>query len=197
MKTLLNNWWIFGAQGIFLIAVGALAIINIDIDLVAFVQYLGLIFLGFGVILGLLGLRSRTKGKDWGFIFTMGVLQTILGLVILANPSSSSSVFALIMGVWALAMATIQFVLAAINKLNRIIFFINAIVSGVFGALIIWYDFDDQRSLTTLVGIYSVILGIAIVYYAIQLRMRKRIPSEIKEKPESNIPLKENSETIT
>lgn len=191
MKTLLNNWWIFGAQGLFLIAVGALAVINIDIDLVGFVQYLGLIFLGFGVILGLLGLRARTKGKDWGFIFSMGVLQTILGLVILANPSFSSSVFALIIGVWALVMAAIQFVLAAINKFNRIIFFINAIVSGVFGALIIWYDFDDQRSLTTLVGIYSVILGIAIVYYAIQLRMRRSVlPSSGKDS--ENIPPQED-----
>ena len=191
MKTLLNNWWIFGAQGLFLIAVGALAVINIDIDLVGFVQYLGLIFLGFGVILGLLGLRARTKGKDWGFIFSMGVLQTILGLVILANPSFSSSVFALIIGVWALVMAAIQFVLSAINKFNRIIFFINAIVSGVFGALIIWYDFDDQRSLTTLVGIYSVILGIAIVYYAIQLRMRRSVlPSS--DKDSENIPPQED-----
>lgn len=191
MKTLLNNWWIFGAQGLFLIAVGALVVINIDIDLVGFVQYLGLIFLGFGVILGLLGLRARTKGKDWGFIFSMGVLQTILGLVILANPSFSSSVFALIIGAWALVMAAIQFVLSAINKFNRIIFFINAIVSGVFGALIIWYDFDDQRSLTTLVGIYSVILGIAIVYYAIQLRMRRSVlPSS--DKDSENIPPQED-----
>ncbi len=181
MKTISHNWWILAAQGFFLTAVGALAVLNADVDLYDIIQYLGLILLGFGVILGLLGLRAKSKGKNWGFVFSSGVLQLALGLLILANPSSSSFIFTLIIGVWALLMAGIQIVLAAINKNGRILYLINALISGIFGALIIWYNFDDQRSLTTLVGIYCLILGITIVYYSIRLRMGFREKKAITE----------------
>lgn len=171
MKTLKHNWWILAAQGFFLAALGSMAVINNNIDLNALIQYLGLIFLAFGVILTFVGLRARRKGSSWGFPVISGFLQLAVGLLILANPSSSSDIFSLIIGIWALVMAAIQLVIGAVSKNGRLIFFGNALISGVFGALIIWYNFDDPRSLSTLVGIYSIILGITIFYYSIRLRM--------------------------
>ena len=68
-------------------------------------------------------------------------------------------------------MAIIQLLIGVFSKNNKIIFFINAIVSAAFGALIIWFKFEDERSLTALVGIYTAILGITILYYAIRLKI--------------------------
>lgn len=171
MKTLQDNWWIIALQGLFILTVGALALLYQEIDLNALIQYLGLIFLGFGVILGLWGLRSRTRGRHWIFMFVFGVLQAALGLVILAYPSNSSAIFTIMIGGWALVMAATQLVLGFINKNSRVLFFINALISAGFGSIIIWYDFKSQHALTLMVGIYSIILGITIIYYSIKMKI--------------------------
>ncbi len=171
MKTINKYWWILAVQGLFLAGIGTMALLNTALNLKELVQYLGLILLGFGVILTLLGLRSRKKGHQWGITFFTGVLQMAIGFFILKNPSSSSDVFQLIIGGWALLMAAIQLLIGIFGKTNRIMFFINTIVSVAFGSLIIWYNFDDIQSLTTLVGIYTAILGITIIYYAIRLKV--------------------------
>lgn len=158
-------------QGVFLAGIGVMALLNTALNLKELVQYLGLILLGFGVILALLGGRSRRKGNNWALTFFTGLIQMGIGLFILANPSSSSDAFQLIIGGWALLMAIIQLLIGVFSKNNKIIFFINAIVSAAFGALIIWFKFEDERSLTALVGIYTAILGITILYYAIRLKI--------------------------
>lgn len=171
MKTINKYWWILAIQGLFLAGIGIMALLNTVLSLKNLVEYLGLILLGFGVILALLGGRSRKKGNKWAITFFTGVFQIGLGLFILFNPSTSSDMFKIIIGGWALLMATIQLLIGVFSNTNRIVFFINALVSAAFGALIIWFKFEDPRSLTALVGIYTGILGITIIYYAIRLKV--------------------------
>lgn len=171
MKSLNKYWWILGLQGLFLAGIGIMALFNTLLSLKELVQYLGLILLAFGVILALLGVRSRKKGNQWGVSLSTGLLQIAIGLFILANPSTSSDFFKIIIGGWALLMAVIQLIIGVVSKSNKIIFFINAIVSAAFGALILWFNFEDVKTLTALVGIYSAILGITIIYYSIRLKV--------------------------
>tara|TARA_R110000850_G_scaffold68457_3_gene152824 strand:+ start:77 stop:673 length:597 start_codon:yes stop_codon:yes gene_type:complete len=171
MKTINKYWWILGVQGLFLTGIGVMALFNTALSLKNLVEYLGLILLGFGFILALLGGRSRKKGNKWAVTFFTGVFQVGLGLFILFNPSGSSDIFKIIIGGWALLMATIQLIIGIFSKTNLIVFFINSIVSAAFGALIIWFNFDDIKSLTALVGIYTAILGITVIYYAIKLKV--------------------------
>ncbi len=184
MKAINKYWWILAMQGFFLTGIGVMALINTALGLKELVQYLGLILLGFGVILSLLAMRSRKKGNQWGITLFTGALQIGIGLFILANPSSSSDVFKLIIGGWALLMALIQIIIGALSKNNKIIFFINAAVSATFGALIIWYNFEDIRALTVLVGIYTAILGITLIYYAIRLRIWSAVKLKVAAEKE-------------
>ncbi len=171
MKILKKNWWIFAFQGLALGVIGSLAIFNAEMTLANIVQYLALLFLGFGLILTLSGWRTRAKsGVRWLFILIVGILEMALGLLILIYPNDSTDIFIYIIGGFALMMALAQIFLAFSAKNAKLLFFINAIIGAVFGLLMIWNPFDSEKSLTYLVGFYSILLGIAVIYYSFRIR---------------------------
>lgn len=170
MNALRKRWWIAALQGLFLIVLGLLAVLSANFTLDDLVQFLGLILLIFGATLGLGALVSRKSGKSWGGGFVAGLLQFLLGLLIITYVSSSVYIFTLVVGGWAGLMGLFQFVTAFRVKGSRIFFLINGAISLCFGAVIIFNPFDSEQALTYLVGFYSLLLGVFIVYYAFLFR---------------------------
>lgn len=173
MNALRKRWWIAALQGLFLIVLGLLSVLSSGFDLRDLVQFLGLILLVFGATLGLGAILAGRSGKSWFAGFALGAVQLILGLLIISYVSSSVWIFTVIIGSWAVLMGLFQFITAFRVDQNRIFFLINGALSLVFGGLIIFNPFNSNETLTYLVGFYSLLLGIFIVYYSFIFR---RIP---------------------
>ncbi len=174
MNALRKKWWIAAIQGLFLIVLGCLAIFLENFDLKNIVQLLGLILLVFGLSLATVALIAQRSGKTWGLLFTLGLAQLILGSLILVYESSSATIFTYALGGWAGIMGIIQFIGAIRTKANKLVFLVNGAISLVFGGLIIFNPFDSIDTLNYLVGFYSLILGVFIIYYSFRFR---KIPS--------------------
>ncbi len=170
MKLAVQYWWVAALQGLFLIAVGALAIFNPRVFIQELVQYLGLIFFTFGGIMTAAGSIMRGRTRRWWQFMMIGLIEAGLGLVILASPSTSSELFTLLIGAFALLIGLIQLGLGLARGSNRLFNLMNALLFLSFGALIIWNPFEGLEALSYLVAFFSVVLGLMIVYYSIQLR---------------------------
>lgn len=170
MELIKRSWWILALQGIFLVGLGLLAILMPDLYLDDVVQYLGLILLAFGFIITAWAWRTRSKARYWLLMFFIGLSQFALGLAILVYPNDSSRVFATVIGGWAFLMGLFQVIIGVLSKNNRILYLVNALISMVFGGLIIYDPFESEKALTYLVGFYSILLGIMVVYYSFRLR---------------------------
>lgn len=190
MEILRKNWWIAALQGVFLLGAGVLTVLDIVNDLPQLIEFLGLIFLAFGGILGLWSLRLHKKGSHWGWMFFIAFIEVALGLIILANPNGSIRIFLYVIGGFALLIGLIQLIIGFMARHNKMMFFINSFISLVFGALIIWKPFEEPHTLTYTVGIYSVILGFTFIFYSFKIRRwgNKRHSKTEKKNQEINTP---------
>jgi len=170
MELLRKNWWILALQGLLLITLGALVLFSAGFSLADLLGYLGILLLVFGLIMVIWGWRQRkTQGNWWGLVF-FGLLQVIVGLLILSDANRATSVFSYTIGGWATLMGIAQFILGFGRKSNKPLYFLNGAVSVVLGVLIIYNPFKSPNSTTYLVGFYSLLLGLFIIYYSVKAR---------------------------
>ncbi len=179
MNALRKKWWILAIQGIFLIVLGCLSLFIEDFKLADLVQFLGLILLVFGLAVAIAALIARKSGKAWTLLFFLGLLQLILGALILLYVSSSIQIFTYAIGGWAAVMGLAQFIAAVRAKGNKLVFLVNGGISLIFAGLIIFNPFDSLDTLNYLVGFYSLVLGIFIIYYSFRFR---KIPDAVNPK---------------
>ncbi|HAD96610.1 MAG TPA: hypothetical protein DCG19_04335 [Cryomorphaceae bacterium] len=183
MNALRKKWWIAAMQGLFLVILGCLALFLEDFKLEDLVQFLGLILLVFGLAIAAAALIARKGGKNWGLLFTLGIIQLILGIMILVYVTSSVQIFTYTLGGWAGIMGIVQFIGAIRAKSNKLVFLVNGAISMIFGGLIIFNPFDSIETMNYIVGFYSLVLGIFIIYYSFRFRHK---PSAIHEKTEES-----------
>lgn len=176
MSTFRKTWWIFALQGLFLIALGALAIFVADFTLITLIPLFGLILLVFGAILVFAGYKSKIAKARKAMLITFGALELIAGIAIVAYPTDASRIFTYIIGGWAVLMGLAQYVMALRNK-NGKLYLVNGSISTAFGLLIIYNPFKDPRALTYIVGFYSLILGIFVIYYSFKLKKLGKVNS--------------------
>ena len=174
MNSFKKTWWIFALQGLFLMALGASAIFVKAFDLPTLIQYLGLVLIVFGAVLIFTGRRFKIQAAQKTWLIIYGILELGAGILIISYPSDATEIFGYIIGGWAVLMGIIQYVMALRNK-NGKLFLVNGSLSLAFGLLIIYNPFKDEQALTYLVGFYSLILGIFVIYYAFKLGRNKKI----------------------
>lgn len=156
-------------QGLFLFAVGALVLLETFL-LAEVLNFLGLVFVVFGVLMLIWGIRSRKSSGNWWGLTFFGLLQAALGTLVLVYPSEASEIFDITIGSFAIIIGLAQFILGIGRKANRLMFFANGLVSAVVGVLIIFDPFESEEAVPFLVALFSAILGIFIIYYSVKLR---------------------------
>lgn len=166
-------------QGLFLIFLGLLTILSSDFDLNSFIQWLGLILLIFGTILTFAAIKARQKSRNWGSLMTIGSLEILIGTYIIYDPVYSLSIFSLIVGGWAMVIGIYQGFKALKETANKLLLLSNGIVSIAFGLLIIFYPFGNNKALTYLVAMYSLFLGVYILYLSVKARKVYLLANEV------------------
>lgn len=171
MKAINRNWWIILVQGIFFIGVGSAGFFSDQVGLAEVTQYLGLVFAVFGFLILSFAIGFRKKIPTWVFLLIAGALQLIFGVAILAYPTASTEIFTYLVGGFALAIGLFQLGYGISRKGQGMLYIINAVISLIFGILIIINPFDEKETLTFLVCLYSMILGITLAYYAFKIKV--------------------------
>lgn len=169
MELIRKNWWVLALQGLFLFAVGALVLLETFL-LAEVLNFLGLVFVVFGVLMLIWGIRSRKSSGNWWGLTFFGLIQAALGTLVLVYPSEASEIFDITIGSFAIIIGLAQFILGIGRKANRLMFFANGLVSAVVGVLIIFDPFESEEAVPFLVALFSAILGIFIIYYSVKLR---------------------------
>ncbi len=180
MEILRKNWWLLALQGLLLIVLGALVIFSVGFRLTDLIAYLGISFLAFGLVMFFWGWRKRKTHSNWLGLSFFGVIQVIVGVLILSDPNWATSVFSYTIGGWAVLMGISQFVMGFGRNQNRLLYFLNGAVSIVMGILIIYNPFPSPNAMTYLVGFYSLLLGCFLIYYSLKARNWGKKPSAKK-----------------
>lgn len=163
-------WWAVALRGLLLLGFGIIAVSFPSLSAEALVSYLGVLFLLFGVVMaGMLLQWGQEFSFRWLHI-VFSVVDCVLGASILLYRSIAVDYFTTILALWALIMGLIMFVLASSTGPVRIFLVINGMLSVCFALLIYVNPITIGNSLNFLVGFYTILLGLFLMYVGFKMR---------------------------
>ena len=172
MQKFLKNWWLVLAKGIFAIIFGLIALFYPDITLYTLITFFGLFAIAGGLFLAVASVINAKHNAYWGFWLTEGLLDILIGIVIIAYPEITIKIFIIIFGVWALISGVMHLINARKLRgvlINKNVHIINGVIAVLFGILLLFNPFGGGIALTMLIGIFALIYGIFSVIIAVRL----------------------------
>ncbi len=170
---LFKNWWLLTLKGLLAIVFGILLVSMPSASIILFMEWFGAIILvgGIFIILGSISHKKyNTKWKNWLF---EGILDIIIGLVIIIFPQRSIEIFVIIIAIWAIIVGFTQ-LFSAMSlenaKKTRWLMFLNAMIVIIFAIVLFINPFESTVAITYMAGIFAIIFGLFIALYSFHLR---------------------------
>ena len=94
------SWWLYFLKGVLLIVLGIWMLKMPRESLNAMFLVIGLIITLGGVLETVLALNYRKVLKEWGWNFSAGILDTVIGILLIANPDAILLLITLFISFW-------------------------------------------------------------------------------------------------
>lgn len=168
-----NKWELLAANGIAAIFLGALAIFIPATALLTVVKYFGIviILLGIGMLAGAItNIRNR---KSWALDLTGAIVLLVLGFLLTFYSQNTVEIFVIITGSWAILLGIAQLIFAfnldpGMKSTNTLL--INAIISIVFGIILLYNPFQSAKILVILTGILAIWVGVILIMISVKMK---------------------------
>ncbi len=168
MKIIMKrNWGWEVLKGIIALLLAIIVFINPAEALLTIATYLGILALVAGIVLIILSL-SR-KSENWQVLFAEGIINAVIGLLIVAFPKATASLLIVFIGLWVTIFGIIQLATWARwkNQLpSHSLALLTAVLSILVGLLLLFNPFEGAVLATVIMAIYAVIYGITRLYTA-------------------------------
>ncbi len=174
---LFKNWWLLTLKGILAIVFGIFAVSMPGATLKTLMIYFGIVILIGGVVLIFGSLSHKKNNKKWQNWMFEGILDIVIGFVIIFFPKFSLDIFIIILAIWAITVGFSQLFNAMNNKQgakSKWLMLLNALIVIIFAIVLFINPFEGAVAVTYLVGIFAIIFGIFITVFSIQLKGLKK-----------------------
>ncbi|WP_345234291.1 HdeD family acid-resistance protein [Olivibacter ginsenosidimutans] len=104
LKRDVKNWWLFTLIGILLLIAGFYTLSNPLSSYLGLSLFFGGLILVNGIMEFSFALSNRHQTHQWGWTLAAGILDTILGLILLVYPGLSMSILPFIVGFYILLL---------------------------------------------------------------------------------------------
>ncbi len=185
IRSSIKHWYIPLIIGILLILLGFYTIYT---PVAAFLT-LAILFSWSFIISGILEIIFAVQNKDevdgWGWYLTGGILYTLFGILLIANPLLSASTLAFIVGFYALfksfQLLSFSFDLKNYGSKSWGWNLLFAILGIIFSFILLWNPLFAGFSLVIWTGMAISTVGFAACVFAFQLKSLKDIPSKLPD----------------
>ena len=144
--------------GILMIIAGILTWLNPDTALLAMALYLGTVFL-----LGGIGYLSAFFAYPSGGLLALGLLDIIVGVILITNLGVTVSSLPVLLAVWALCVGVIQIAFSIDARSSGLVFWKWTLASGIigvlFGFLILSHPMIGVFTISLMLGTYLILYG--------------------------------------
>jgi uncharacterized membrane protein HdeD (DUF308 family) len=170
---IVRNWWSFALNGVIALIYGFLALFLPDDTLIVVARYTGIVILLAGIVFAFVAYNRVQKQIAYGIILAEAIVLVVLGILILVYTVETISFFVSLIGIWAIVLGIIQLIaLVDIGQqmANKNFFLINAIVSLLFGALLLLNPFAAIKTLVIISGLLALFFGFVMIWFAFNLK---------------------------
>lgn len=142
-------------------------------------------FLMAGISEGFFAYTNRNEIDNWGWILFSGILNFLIGIILISEPNISMIVLPLYVG-FVILFRSVQSIAIAYDLKNYgVIDWGNLAIMGVLGTIfsfiLIWNPVFSGLTLVFWTGTAFVIAGAATIYFAFKLKKLRDFPDKISE----------------
>jgi uncharacterized membrane protein HdeD (DUF308 family) len=155
---------LIGIKALLAIGIGLGFLINPMGMVSTFSYLLGIALLIYGVITIYNGFKIKEIESFWALIIEDGVLQVIVGIVLLAWPELTPGIIMVIIGLWIIAGGVIQMVIANKYKDGTGQRNLRGLVGIVLGGILVFNPGTSVEIFSMIIGALSLLYGIYMVF---------------------------------
>ena len=159
-----GNWWAMVLRGIAAVLLGLAALFWPGMTLLVLLVVFAVYALVDGLLAILAGIRGP-EGRKW-LLLAEGALGILAGLVVLFWPGTTALVLVYVISAWAIFTGLLKVVMAISFRReieNGWLMGVGGALSVLFGVILGFLPGAGLVTLVWLVGIYALILGVALI----------------------------------
>jgi uncharacterized membrane protein HdeD (DUF308 family) len=164
LPTMSGTWWAMVLRGIVAVLFGLAALFWPGLTLFVLLVCFGVYAMVDGLLAIVAGIRA-SGGRRW-LLLAEGALGVLAGLVVLFWPGTTALVVVYVISAWAIFTGLLKVVMAVAFRReieSGWLMILGGVLSMVFGVILGAMPGAGLVTLVWLIGIYALILGVALV----------------------------------
>ena len=182
-----SGWLAFLVSGIVAIGYGVLAILLTEkfVDILEIVMRVsGICIAATGVIFLIAAIVRMTKKLPWGLILLEAIALITVGVLSSVYATKALALLVILIGIWSAIIGAFMLLVMARTKnlWNKGFYIVSAILSIVFGVLLIAHPFGFVKWFIIMSGIIALAFGLIMMMFAFAIhRAEKEVKVEVVE----------------
>jgi uncharacterized membrane protein HdeD (DUF308 family) len=175
LSTFAANWRALALRGIVALLFGLVVLFWPGLVLTVLALLFGIYAAVDGAITFMPALRSPDRGVQRTLPLAEGAVGIIAGLVAILWPGLTTSGLVYVIAGWAVVTGVLKILTAILLRAeveNGWLLAGSGALSALFGTLLVFLAGSDVAFLAPLVGIFAVVVGLALIVFAFRLRER-------------------------
>ncbi|HET7379900.1 MAG TPA: DUF308 domain-containing protein [Gaiellales bacterium] len=161
-------WWLTLGLGVLSVIAGIVVLARPGGSLATIAVITGIFVVIDGIVALVAALSRSTESR--GLAALIGVLNLVVGVLLIRHPIGGVVAIALFVGIWLIAMGAVRFVLAFDANRHRVWRFVIAAVEVVAGIVIVSSPQVGVATLALLVGLALIANGVSFAALGFMLR---------------------------
>lgn len=182
-----SGWLAFLVSGIVAIGYGVLAILLTEkfVDILEIVMRVsGICIAATGVIFLIAAIVRMTKKLPWGLILLEAIALITVGVLSSIYATKALALLVILIGIWSAIIGAFMLLVMARTKnlWNKGFYIVSAVLSIVFGVLLIAHPFGFVKWFIIMSGIIALAFGLIMMMFAFAIhRAEKEVKVEVVE----------------
>ncbi len=169
-KQITKNWWLVLIKGIIMILLAIVVLKHPGETLLGVAVYLGIGLLISGILLIGLGIAERKVSENWRWRALEGVIDLVLGLIVIAHPALTMAVIPFLIGFWACLFGLFLIIDAFSASGSRALKIFSGILIFVLALVLMFNPLFLGLTMVIWFGVLLLISGISNVIFSFSLR---------------------------
>ena len=168
-----SNWWSFVFSGLIAIIYALLALLVPDELAQTIVKISGIIIALIGIACTFIALRRKRNALPWGMLFFESIVLIALGGVAFFLSKATIKLIIFAIGLWSVIIGAFMLLVILSTRdimINRGFFVFSAILSLLFGILLIINPFESASAFIIISGIIAMAFGIIMMMFGFAVR---------------------------
>lgn len=170
-------WWVPLLVGFIFIGLGVFNLMNPVLSFSSLTLLFSVLFLLSGISEMIFAFANKDEMDNWGWTLTFGLVTSIVGFILIANPMTSMTILAYYIG-FLILFRSISGISYAIDLKNFSVhqwkyLMIISLLGTIFGIILLWNPILAGLTVVFWLGMGMITIGLFAVFLGINLRKLK------------------------